>query len=65
MQEYILLVVKKSFKEAISYAKKHFVSFQSTHDKQIREAMGLLAFDQNVSIEPYAVIRAILVLYGG
>lgn len=54
LQEYIELVRNRKIPEAIAYARKYFTQWTDTHLKEIKQAMGLLAFPSaNTRCEPY------------
>jgi macrophage erythroblast attacher len=56
LQEYIELIKSNRHLDAISYAKKYLTSFYVTNEKEIHQAMGLLAFNPKTDLEPYKTL---------
>ncbi|RKP40200.1 CTLH/CRA C-terminal to lish motif domain-containing protein [Dimargaris cristalligena] len=53
LQEFIELARSQQTRIAIQYAKKHLLPWSETHQRQIEQAMGLLAFSALTTCEPY------------
>ncbi|KAI9220803.1 CTLH/CRA C-terminal to lish motif domain-containing protein [Blastocladiella britannica] len=56
LQEYIELVVRDSVPAALAYAKEHLTPFQDAHLTQIQQALGMLAFAPDTTLEPYRTL---------
>ncbi|KAJ3020137.1 GID complex subunit containing RING finger motif [Thoreauomyces humboldtii] len=56
LQEYVELARQQRKEEAIRYCRKYLVAWQSTHMRQIQQAMALLAFAPDTTCQPYSTL---------